>query len=135
MAPELMFYDGDCGFCHHSVRFVLKADRSGEAFRFAPIGGPTFREALSDAEARGLPDSIVVRRADGAVLVRSAATLHVLRALGGPWKVLAMLVGLVPAGLRDWGYDLFARHRRRLFRAPESSCPALSPELRVRFDP
>ena len=41
MEPEILYYDGDCGFCHRTVRFVIALDR-GEAFRFAPIDGSTF---------------------------------------------------------------------------------------------
>ena len=133
-APELLFYDGDCGLCHRSVRFVAAADRAGR-FRFAPLGGETFR-ALVPADARApLPDSIVVRRADGALLARSEATLHVLRRLGGRWRALAAALALVPRGLRDAGYDFVARRRARWFARPADACPIVPPHLRARFAP
>jgi predicted DCC family thiol-disulfide oxidoreductase YuxK len=131
---EILFYDGGCGLCHRAVRFVLAADRDGERFRFAPLGGVTFRATVTPEEAASLPDSLVLRRADGVLLVRSAAVLHVLRRLGGPWRALGALLGALPVGLRDRAYDAVARRRKRWFRSPEASCPVLPPRLRARFD-
>ena len=42
MSHELVFYDGRCGLCHHSVRFLLARDRDGALFRYAPLFGETF---------------------------------------------------------------------------------------------
>ena len=112
--PEMLFYDGHCALCHRSVKFVLKHDRSGKLFRFAPLQGPTF-EARVPAERRaGLPDSVVVLTNDGALLVRSDAFLHVLRQLGGGWRVLAAVIGVIPRALHDAAYDFIARALPRL---------------------
>ena len=133
-APELLFYDGACGLCHHSVRFVLAHDRSG-AFRFAPIGGPTFDAAVPASARPGFPDAIVVKRADGALLFRSDATLHILAQLGGGWRALAAALRAVPRPLRDVVYDWVARSRKRWFQTPEDACPVVPPDLRARFAP
>jgi predicted DCC family thiol-disulfide oxidoreductase YuxK len=133
--PELLFYDGACGLCHRSVRFVAAADRSG-LFRFAPLAGETFRAAVGPERRAGLPDSIVVRRADdGALLVRSDAVLHVLHRLGGGWRALAALLRLAPRPLRDAAYDFVARRRARWFAPPADACPVVPPHLRARFAP
>jgi predicted DCC family thiol-disulfide oxidoreductase YuxK len=131
--PEILFYDGSCGLCHRAVRFLLWADREGRAFRFAPLGGSTFEARIPPSERRGLPDSMVLRTADGALLTRSAGALHVLRRLGGGWRVLAFLFGLVPRPLRDAAYDFVARVRLRLFARPDDACPVVPPPLRTRF--
>ena len=135
MATETVFYDGDCGLCHRSVRFLLGADREGRLFRFAPIEGETFRARVAPHLREALPDSLVVLAEDGRLLTRSAATVHVLRRVGGVWAVLAALVAAVPTGLRDAVYDVFARTRHRLFARPDGSCPVTSPPMRARFDP
>lgn len=133
--PDLMFYDGACGLCHRSVKFVLARDLEGTRFRYAPLQGSTFQAAY-DATRRGeLPDSVIVRTADGRTLVRSRAALHICERLGGGWRMLARVVGLLPTWLLDWGYDGIARVRGRLFARPEGSCPMLPPELRGRFLP
>jgi predicted DCC family thiol-disulfide oxidoreductase YuxK len=129
-----VFYDGDCGFCHGSVRFLAARDRSG-ALRYAPLGGPSFLALVPEGERAGLPDSLVVRTAHGRLLVRSDAALHCLHRLGGGWRALATVLGAVPRGLRDAGYDAFARSRRRWFARPADACPIPSGALRARLDP
>jgi predicted DCC family thiol-disulfide oxidoreductase YuxK len=130
---DLLGYDGHCGLCHRAVRFVLAEDRSGAAFRFAPLDGEAFRAALPEAERARLPDSFVVLTADGRVMTRSRAVRYVLRRLGGLWRVFAAVAGVIPAGLLDRIYDGIARVRFHLFARPAEVCPLLPPRLRERF--
>lgn len=132
--PLTVYYDGECGFCHRSVRFLLQEDRSGLTFRYAPLQGRSFAAAVPEAQRAGLPDSIVVREPDGALLARSAAALRIGAALGGLWRPLAALARLVPPPLRDAVYDGIASVRGRLFRKPEGLCPLLPPDWMKRFD-
>ncbi|MGI8989839.1 MAG: thiol-disulfide oxidoreductase DCC family protein [Bryobacteraceae bacterium] len=135
MEPEWIFYDGSCGFCHRWVRFVLAVDRDGRAFRFSPRIGETFQASIPAAERAVLPPSIVVLTREGRVLTRSAATLHILKRLGGIWSLLAAAGNLVPRAARDFVYAIVARARHRLYAAPEGLCPVVAPELRKRFAP
>jgi predicted DCC family thiol-disulfide oxidoreductase YuxK len=131
--PELLFYDGQCGLCHFAVRFVLARDQTGEAFRFAPLESNAFRTAVPESRRKTLPDSLIVLTADGALLTRSTAVLHILRRLGGRWRLLALIAGVVPRVVRDWLYDGIARIRSHLFRRPPEVCPLVPQELRERF--
>lgn len=130
---EVIFYDGHCGLCHAFVRFTAQRDHAAR-FAFAPLGGETFRAAPLASPA-DLSDSVVVRTATGGWLVRSAAVLHVLRSLGGGWRALAALLGVLPRPLLDWGYRVVARLRRKLFAAPVAQCPRVPDSLRSRFLP
>ncbi|MGH7307529.1 MAG: DCC1-like thiol-disulfide oxidoreductase family protein [Candidatus Rokuibacteriota bacterium] len=132
-ATATIFYDGHCGLCHRVVRFVLSEDRAG-AFRFAPLDSAAFAAEVPVGRRAGLPDSMIVRTADGRFLARAAAVGHVLRRLGGAWVALGWMVTLVPAALADRAYDAVAGVRRRLFRAPVEACPVMPAELRSRFD-
>jgi predicted DCC family thiol-disulfide oxidoreductase YuxK len=134
-ATERLFYDGQCGLCQRSVRLILAEDLTGTAFRFAPLQGETFRAAAPEQERQESPATLVVQTEDGAFLRRSAAVLHVMRRLGGVWRLSAGLLALVPAWLRDRLYDAVAAVRHRVFARPESACPLLPPDLRARFDP
>jgi predicted DCC family thiol-disulfide oxidoreductase YuxK len=131
-AGGVLFYDGGCGLCHGFVRFALAEDRAA-ALRFAPLGGDTFRAAVSEAQAAALPASLVLRTADGSLRTRSAAVLGVLAELGGLWRLLAGVGRLVPRPLRDGLYDGVAAARHRLFAPPADSCPLVPKELRARF--
>lgn len=131
-APDTLFYDGSCGLCHGAVRFALAEDAGG-ALRFAPLDSDAFRAAVPADVRAALPDSLVVATADGRVLTRSAAVLHVGARLGGFWRALAALAAVLPQGLRDRAYDGVARARHRLFARPQEACPMLPPHLRTRF--
>jgi predicted DCC family thiol-disulfide oxidoreductase YuxK len=134
-ATETVYYDGHCGLCHWLVRFLLAADTDGSLFRFAPLQGETFQAKVAGSARAGPPDSVVVQSADGALLVRSAAVVHVLQRLGGGWAALGAAIGLIPGPLRDGLYNWIARVRYRLFARPADICPLMPPELRNRFDP
>jgi len=132
----LVLYDGVCALCNGAVRFVIRRDTAVH-FRFAPLQGPTARAVLErHGRVEDVFDSIVVvldldTRSEQ-LLERSAALRYVLRALGGPWRVLALLLGVVPRALLDWAYDRLARHRYRLAGRLET-CPLPPPEKRERF--
>jgi predicted DCC family thiol-disulfide oxidoreductase YuxK len=133
--PEYIFYDGHCGLCHRAVRFVLKHDGAGNAFRFAPLQGHTFQLRVPSKQIPGLPDSFVVLTQEGKLLMRSDASVYVMRRLGGGWKILANILGVIPRGLRDAVYDFVARIRYRVFGRQDDLCPIVPSNLRARFDP
>ena len=117
------------------MKFVSRHDRDGQAFRFAPLQGETFQARVAAERRAGLPDSVVVLRSDGELLVRSEAFLHIFRRLGGGWRVLATVLSVVPRGMRDLVYDFIARIRYRVFGKRDDLCPIVPAELRARFDP
>ena len=113
---------------------LLAFDRRG-TLRFAPLGGATFH-ALVPADARaGLPDSLVLRTAEGRRLVRSEAVLESLRRTGGVGRGLAAVAGLLPTALADRLYDRVARARRLVSPPPTDACPVADPARRARFLP
>lgn len=132
---DTLFYDGTCGLCHHAVKFVLKRDRDGMRFRFAPLHGPTFMAKVPPAQRATLPDSLVLQTSAGALLTRSTAVIHILRVFGGAWKVAAALLAAIPRPLRDAAYNLVARTRLAIFGRTAALCPLVPPEFLARFDP
>jgi predicted DCC family thiol-disulfide oxidoreductase YuxK len=132
---EFLFYDGHCGLCHRAVKFVLKHDRSGNAFRFAPLQGPTFQSQIPAGQRAGLPDSIVVLTEEGSLLVRSDAFIHILKRSEGGWAILGGVLAVIPRPVRDWAYDFIARIRYRVFGTRDDVCPIVPAGLRARFDP
>lgn len=129
-----IFYDGNCALCHGWVRFVLAEDTDGKAFRISPLQGELFAARVPVEKRGSLPDSLVVQVENGTLLTRSAAILHVLRCLGGLWRIIGATLAVVPPFVLDWFYDQVATVRKRVFGARENLCPVLSPELRRRFD-
>jgi predicted DCC family thiol-disulfide oxidoreductase YuxK len=133
--PITVFYDGHCGLCHGLVRFLIAKDPTGEKFDFAPLQGEYCAAAIPHAQRQRLPDSVVVRTAGGQLLVKSAAIVHVLKRVGGPWRAIGTGLGVLPTSIIDFGYDCVARMRRRLFNSPSNTCPLVPANLQKRFRP
>jgi predicted DCC family thiol-disulfide oxidoreductase YuxK len=128
-ANPILLFDGECGLCARSVRFLLARDRAG-VIRFAPLGGPTGR-ALRAAHAAPAPDDTVLwfEPARRSLLRRSDAVLAALHHLGGAWRWLAALGAAVPRPIRDAAYDAVARRRTRYI-APACLLPTASERSR-----
>lgn len=126
----IVLFDGTCGFCERSVRFIATRDHVGY-FRFAPAQWPQAQAALA---ARGLTReaarSLVLIEGDR-VYLRSTASLRIAARLAWPWRAAAVLL-VVPPPLRDLGYRVVAFLRHRLA-GPSNACEMPPPELRDRL--
>jgi len=135
MMTSLILYDGVCGLCNRSVKFVLEHDRSG-AFRFASLQSAVGRDILM---RHGIaPDALDTfylvldfGLSGERVLSKSSAAIYVAERLGGVWKA-AILLRVLPGGVRDLVYDTIAQHRYRIFGRYET-CPLPEARYRDRF--
>jgi len=136
---SLIIYDGLCGFCDRSVRWVIRRDRR-DRFRFAPqqstLAGAVLARHLVDREAL-LADNSVYLALDydsprERLLARSDVTVNILLRLGGGWPVAGRLLQAVPKFLRDRAYTLVARNRFRIG-ARYKTCPLPSAAERAKF--
>jgi len=131
---DRIFYDGICALCQGYIRFLVRRDRAGGKFRYAPLQGLTFAALVPPEQRQNLPDSMVVLAKDGRLLVRSEGVIHILRRLGGFWGIIARVIAVIPRPIRDGVYDFVARIRYHVFGKRENVCPVTPPELRSRFD-
>jgi len=132
-AAPVLLYDGVCGFCNKTVQMILDRDRRG-TLRFAALQSDYGRAVVGrHRELEGVDSVVFVEQAAGGerVYVRSEAALRVAAYLGGLWKVF-LCAYVVPRGLRDYLYDLFARNRYRFFGKSEQ-CMLPPAEARARF--
>lgn len=136
-APRhVVFFDHDCLLCNGTVRFLMARDR-GDILRFAPLQGTTAKAMFSrHPEATQQPEAltslVLAEEYDHPgerVTMRSTAVLRVLLRLGGFWWFTGILLSAIPRPLRDWGYNMVARHRIRWFGvATPDTCPLPTPE-------
>lgn len=113
MEQPVILYDGACGLCDRTVRFVLKHERSPWC-RFAALQSPA-GSALVRAAGRD-PERLdtVYLWTGRALLERSAAALEIARHLRAPWRWLYVF-RVLPRAWRDALYDVVARSRYRWF--------------------
>lgn len=128
----VLFFDGECGFCTRSVRWVYRLDRKG-AVEFAPLQGELSKrlglEKFADEEGGTM---VVIREGSGERFFKSDAWIALARGLGGGWKLVAAAIAMFPKSWRDAAYDLFARNRYRVA-GKGSACSIPDEGLRKRM--
>jgi predicted DCC family thiol-disulfide oxidoreductase YuxK len=95
-AADTIFFDARSGFCARAVRFLRAEDRAGTTFRFAPLDSEAFRMAIPEPSQTRPSHGLVVLTAEGTILTRAAAIQYVLQRLGGLWRIVAWVAGMVP---------------------------------------
>ena len=91
-----------------------------------PLQGATFQKLMKLSNIAELPDSIVLYDLEEkSVLFKSRAVIRILESLGGIWRLLAVLLKLLPLALCNFGYDAIARVRHLIFPKPKSNCPVV----------
>lgn len=131
----ILLFDGVCGFCNQSVQTILTHDTRG-TMRFAALQSEFGQTVLArHPELKAIDSVVLVEPASDAqserVYIRSTAALRVAAYLGGMWK-LCLVAYCIPRPIRDFFYNLFAKHRYTFFGKYES-CMIPSPEVRSRF--
>jgi predicted DCC family thiol-disulfide oxidoreductase YuxK len=128
----LVLYDGTCGLCARSVRWILRHERDHE-LRFAPLQGET--AAALKSRYPNIPESIdTVIFIDGErAHLRSKAFLHMARHFRAPWRWMHAMRWF-PGFILNVGYRFIAAIRYRVWGRADS-CELPSPENRARFMP
>jgi predicted DCC family thiol-disulfide oxidoreductase YuxK len=126
----ILLFDGVCNSCEAIVRFVMRNDPARRV-RFARLQSDAGRALLRE---RGMAvdalNTLVVVHGPRTYAF-SAAAFELVRVLGWPWKAFAAF-SVLPVGLTDAVYRLYARNRYRLFGRSES-CRVLTAEEKALF--
>jgi predicted DCC family thiol-disulfide oxidoreductase YuxK len=136
-AGPVLLFDGECGLCHRVVRLLLRLD--GDArLRFASLQSQSAQVFL---RAHGLRadnfDTLVfvpkwVRHDAPEFLLRTAGVIAALRRCGSAGRLLAGLIAIFPAAVRDAVYRFVARTRYGIFGSWQA-CPLPQEEWATRF--
>jgi len=110
---KILLFDGYCNLCSRLVNFIIKRDKKAK-FLFVSLQSATGQSLLKKF---GLPgddfDSVVYIRGDKYYL-KSSAILHILKELGGIWKLFFIFI-IIPHFIRDFIYKIIAKTRYRIF--------------------
>lgn len=88
-------YDGECEFCNYSINWLRRHDRHDRL---------SFKKLPPDSSCVTLSDEKGIWKA-------STAALRALKHLGGPWRMVAQLLMIIPRPLRDAVYRMIAKRR------------------------
>jgi len=126
----IWLYDGLCGFCSWSVRFLL-AHESAPSSRFVALQSKLGREL---ARQHGIdpdePSSFLFIQGARA-FEKSDGLIALAEHLRWPWRATKWL-RLLPKPWRDFLYDVLARNRFRIM-GRKDVCELPPPHVRTRF--
>ncbi|RQG95088.1 thiol-disulfide oxidoreductase DCC family protein [Natrarchaeobius chitinivorans] len=126
----IVLFDGVCNLCTGFVQFLIPRDPDG-VFYFASLQSDVGERLVAEY---GLDDhdldSIVLIEGNSAY-VKSAAVIRIASLLGGIYA-LARPLRLLPQRLRNWGYDVVAANRYRVW-GKKDQCMMPSEDVRSRF--
>jgi predicted DCC family thiol-disulfide oxidoreductase YuxK len=108
-AVLIVLYDGDCGLCTRSARWLAERDLTGKLL-LAPNAGVTARIA---GEPRGGEDAGIVVWDGARRLVGVPAVARALRELRGAWPLAGRLLVALPRWITHPVYAAVARRRGR----------------------
>lgn len=124
----LFVFDGVCVLCSGGASWLMRHDRKA-LVNFTPA-----QEALGQALYRHYDvemDESYLLVAQGRAFTASRGYLELFRILGGWWHFLR-IAAVLPECLRDWLYDLIARHRYQWF-GKTDHCALLTAKQRARL--
>jgi predicted DCC family thiol-disulfide oxidoreductase YuxK len=128
--PPVVLFDGVCNFCNAGVNFIIDHDRRGR-IKFAALQSAAGQRLLRKFGLRTTDFDTLVLVEGEKCSVRSTAALRIAWHLDGWWRYLSALL-LIPTFVRDFAYEVFARHRYRWF-GKLDACRVPSEEVRGRF--
>lgn len=115
---HILLYDGICNLCSGLVHFVKKRENIAQLIFLtlqSPKGQSLLKEFMLPADDL---DSVVYIR-DCRYYLKSSAILHILKDLGGFWKLFYILI-IIPRFIRDFVYNIVAKTRYRIFGSKDS---------------
>jgi predicted DCC family thiol-disulfide oxidoreductase YuxK len=128
LPSPILVYDGSCGFCNRSVRFLLHHERRHDlsfVTRNSELG-----KGLRRTHGLESVESMLWIEGDQA-FVESEAVIKAAGYLGGWWCRLSILGSFCPSFILNGAYKFIAENRRLPSKA--AVCPVPSPEHRNRF--
>lgn len=108
---NIVFYDGVCGLCNRTVRFIITRDPTAH-FHFCALQSDTAKRLLAERGITQIDLDTLYLIDEKGLAARSTAVLRICRRLRAPWPLLSVFL-LLPRVLRDACYDWISRRRYR----------------------
>lgn len=110
--PDILFYDGDCGLCNHTVQFMLANEKKNCTLQFCALQSAYAKEALKEKyDFTDLSTFVLLK--NNRLYFRSDAALESSAYLKFPFN-LAPVFKVVPVFIRDAVYNFIAKRRKKL---------------------
>lgn len=108
---QIVFYDGECGFCNGMVQFILKYRK--DDFYFISLQSETAKKLLSKYDIEINLDTLYLIK-NKKLYHRSTAVLHIFQGLKGLFPFVYYVGWLFPKTLKDYFYMKISKSRHRI---------------------
>jgi len=105
---EIVFYDGDCGFCNRTIQLILNREKKA-VILFSALQSP-FAQAFFDEKNHKLDLTTVYFFSKGQLFAESAAVFEIARYLKFPHRMVR-LFRYLPRGFTNAVYRFVAKRR------------------------
>lgn len=129
---KYIYFDGICNLCNSTVLFLIKRDKN-KKFKFASFQSESGQQVLKELHVNEESYKTIIYRSENRLYFKSSAILHILKDLGGLWKI-AFACMVIPSFLRNILYMAISRARYRIF-GRQQSCMLPTPDIMDRFLP
>lgn len=127
---SIIIFDGVCNFCNRTVNIILKHDKDNY-FHFAPSQSNVAIEIMQQYRIDQKAITSVILLDNKNVYTKTDAVIQIATHLSG-WPKLFSYIKFIPKPIRDFGYDLIANNRYRLF-GKKAACMVPDTSIRDRF--
>ena len=129
-----VLFDGSCGLCHWSVRFIAPKDHNKNCC-FVPLNSPFGIQLLKerglyfpeDINSEHLLNSVIFIDPNKGYYIKSEAVIKILKLLPN-WHFLGVIMKFIPIKIRDFCYDYTAKNRVKWFGTKQSCSPSDFPK-------
>ena len=116
-----ILFDGSCGLCHWSVRFITPKDLN-KSCCFVPLNSPLGIQLLKerglyfpkDINATLPLNSVILIDPIKGYYIKSEAVIQILKLLPS-WHFIGVLMQYIPSKISDFFYDYIAKNRTKWF--------------------
>lgn len=129
---RIILFDGVCNLCNGLVQFVIKKDKEAK-FTMGSLQSESGQKLLKKHNLPLQDYNSFIYLKEERVYSKSSGALHVLKDLGGLWKIFFILI-IIPKPIRDYFYGLVAKNRYWFF-GKRTECMMPTPALKNRFLP
>jgi predicted DCC family thiol-disulfide oxidoreductase YuxK len=127
---HIIFFDGVCNLCNHSVQFIIKHD-TRNLFFFCPLQSDIARIILAGAYPSDHNFETILYFEKGLIYSRSMAVMRIAEKLDFPYNMISWFK-ILPRKFRDGMYRFISRNRYKWF-GKKDHCMIPTPELKNKF--
>ena len=109
----IIYYDGNCVYCYNYAIWLIQNGLSSR-YQFAKLQGDTAQNMFANYPETQQHDSVILQEGDR-FKYKSDAIASLISSLTN-YKWIGLLLYLTPKFLRDFGYQLFADNRNRMWK-------------------